>query len=469
MMGTLDKDALVVSEVRRFPNTPVRDKDSLQWDIPRLYQETLDGLRSVGAYEEAVDSISCDSWAGDYLLFEADGSLITPAYHYGDPRTQEGIQKGLSLVPKESLYQETGVQPMLANTFFQLAAEKPRRLGRAGHLLPIADAFNYLLSGIPRFEVSLAGATQLFNPVTNSWSPRLLSAAQLPSKLFPPLVSAGKELGPLRPEIVKSTALDDALVVTTCSHETAAALAGLPIVPGESWAYLRVGSWATMGTEVARPIITEKSSSLGFSNEPGYGGSVRFSKQTVGLRILEECRRFWKDQDREIDDTLLTHLAGSAPPFESLINPEDPRFLSSGDMPLKIQAFCRETKQPVPRKPGPIIRCILESVALSYRKALQEMEEVTGRQVARIYLLSSSANPLLNHFIANAVRRPLVMAPPDTAAVGNIIVQALTLGHVESLEQAREIVRKSIKTEVLLPYANTWDTAFTRLVNLRAA
>ena len=244
---------------------------------------------------------------------------------------------------------------------------------------------------------------------------------------------------------------------------------GLPISPGESWGYLRLGSSAVMGTELAAPIMTDGSRALNFTNETGYGGSVHFSKQTVGLWILEECLRFWKEKDREIDGTLLSHLAGSSPPFDSLINPADPRFLQPGDMPLKIQDFCRQTDQPVPRKPGPIIRCVLESLALLYRKTLKEIEDLTGRPLARIYLLGGSANALLNHFTANAVRRPLVVAPADAAAIGNVVVQALALGHIKSLEEAREIVRNSFKSETLLPYATAWDAAYERLTRLCAS
>ena len=469
MMGTLNQGSLTISEVRRFQNLPIREQDSLQWNIPQLYQETLDGLHAVGTYEEAVESISCDSWPADYLLFEADNSLITPAYHYRDPRTKEGMQKVLSIVARDTIYQETGVCPIPANTLFQLGAERPRRLHRANHLLPVADAFNYLLAGVPRFERSMTGATQLYNPITQTWSNRLLDAAQVLPKLFPPLVPAGTELGPLRPEIATRTGLEDARVIASCSHETAAALVGLPLRPGEDWAYLRLGSRVTMGTEITTPIITDTSRERGFTNETGYGGSIRFSKQTVGLWILEECRRFWKEKDREIEDSLLSHIAGASPPFDSLINPADPRFSTPGDMPLKIQAFCRETHQPVPRKPGPIIRCVLESLALQCRKTLNEIEDLAGCQVARLYLLDGSANSLLTHFIANAVRRPLVVAPADATGIGNVIVQALTLGHLKSLDQAREIVRNSFKTETLLPYATAWDTASERLTQLCAA
>ena len=469
MLGSLNQGALTLSEVRRFQNLPIKEKDSLHWNIPQLYQEILDGLHAIGAYEEAVDGISCNSWPADYLLFEADSSLITPTYHHQDPRTGNMMPKVLSLVPREALYQETGVIPRLTNTLFQLGAEKPRRLGRAQHLLPVADAFNYLLSGVPRLEMSLASTTQLYNPVTQTWSDRLFKALGLAPNLFPPLVPAGTELGLMRPEIAKASGLEDTRVVATCSSETAAALAGLPIRPGESWAYLRLGPWATLGTQIAQPIITYAACEQNFSNETSYGGSIHFSKQTVGLWLLDECRRFWKEKDREIDDSLLSHLAGSAPPFESLINPADPRFQTPGDMPLKIQAFCRETGQSVPRKPGPIIRCVLESLALQCRKTLQEMEALTGREVARLYLLNGSTNALLNHFIANAVRRPLVIVPADAAAIGNVIVQALALGHLESIDHAREIVRNSFKTETLIPYATAWDTAFVRLAKLQPA
>jgi rhamnulokinase len=467
-LGSLDGDRLTISEIRRFKNVPLQEKDSLQWNIPHLYQEILAALSAVGSYEEAVDGISCSSWPGDYLLFESDASLITPAYHHNDPRSREGMQKVLAHVSKEALYEETGVQPTPGNMLFQLAAEKARRLSRAKHLMPVADAFNYLLSGVPGFELSMTGATQLYNPTARAWSDRLLKALDLPPKLLTSLVSAGAELGPLRPEIAKSTGLEDACVLASCSDETAAVLAGLPILKSENWAYLRLGSQATMGTELAGPIINDASQSLGFSNEPGYGGSIRFSKPTVGLWILDECRRYWKERDREIDNNLLGHLAGSAPPFECLINPADPRFSTPGEMPLKVQAFCRETLQPIPRKPGPIIRCVLESLALSYRQALQEIEDTTGRQIARVFLIGGAANDLLNHFIANAVRRPLVMASPDASAIGNTLVQALAMRHLQSLEQAREIVRRSIKTETLLPYATAWDTAFVRLSDICA-
>jgi rhamnulokinase len=466
MLGTLHKEELNISEVRRFENQPIHEKDSLQWNIPHLYEEILEGLRGIGTYDEPADSVSCSSWASDYLLFEKDGTLITPTYHHGDPRTGAGMKKILNTVSWETIYEETGIRKDSRNTLFQLAAESARRLKRAAHLMPVADGFNFLLTGVPRLELSLASATQLYNPIAQRWSDRLLQALPVSPSLLPPLVRAGTELGPLRPEIAKDTNLSEARVVSACSNELAALLVGLPTAPGESWAFLQPGPAALMGTQIAKPIINEVSRNLNYTNEMGYGGAISFYKHTVGLRILEECQRFWRQTNRDLDGDLLGHLAGSATPFESLINPTDPRFLEPGEMPLKIQAFCKETDQPVPRKPGPIYRCILESLALLYRKVLQETEYLTGTPVRRLFILGGPGNSLLHHFVANALGLPVTLAPADAAAIGSFVVQALALGHLGSLTEAKEIVRRSVKAETIFPHAQAWNAAFDRFSRL---
>jgi len=459
MLGCLYEDKLTVSEVRRFPNQPIQDKDGLKWDVPQLYQEIIAGLRDIGNYEEAVESVSCTSWPWDYLLFAGDGSLITPSYHFGDRRSAAGMQKVLSKIPAEELYAETGLQPNPANSLFRLAAEKPRRLNSAAHVLPVADGFNFLLGSVARVEMSLASSSQLYNPATQAWSDRLINALDLPAKIFAPLVPAGTVLGTLRHEIAEKTALEDARVVASCSNEMAASLAGLPIGPGETWAFLQPGPRTVIGTEVAAPLINESVRQLNFSNEIGQAGAVRFSKQIAGLWILEECRRFWKEKDREIDDALLAHLAGSSDPFASLINPEDPRFGTPGEMPLKIQAFCRETGQLAPRKPGPVIRCVLESLALLCRRTLRQMEQTAGTNITHLYLLGASPNDLLNRFITNAVHCSVAVAPPDVSSIGNVVLQALAQGHLRSPEHAREVLRNSFKPEILVPHTTAWDIA----------
>lgn len=291
----------------------------------------------------------------------------------------------------------------------------------------------------------------------------------LSPSLLPRLVDAGTELGPIRPEIARHSNLSETRVVASCSHELAASLLGLPLVPGEAWAFIRPGNWTVLGTQVPNPIITSRSFEKKFSNQAGYGGSICLHKQDVGLWILHECQRFWEGEGRSLDADLLSHLAGSAPPFESLIDLTDPRFLIPGDMPAKIQAFCKQTGQEVPRKPGPIFRCILESLAMLYRQSLYDLEHLIGSRIQKLYLLDGGVNHLLNRFIANALELPVIVAPSNIAAIGNVVAQALALGHISSVAQAREIVRRSFKAEMLLPQPAAWNAAWCRFAVLSVA
>lgn len=466
-LGALSDGRLRLSEFRRFPNAPTQDGDSREWDIPRLYQHVIDGLTELGRTYESVNGVSCTSWGHDYLLFDSGGALLTPTYAQPSPRGQASMDKILSRVPRETVYEETGVQPALPSALFQLGAEKPRRLAKAARFLPVADGFNYLLSGAAKIEVSMAGATQLFNPIEQTWSLRLAEVLNLNPHILPPVVSSGTILGPLLPKLAQQTRLEDVTVVASCSHELAAAIVGLPASGDRDWAFLSPGTWSFMGVELTDPILSEAARELGFSNEPGYAGTIRFMKPTPGDWILEECRRFWAGGEDDLDPSVMMHLASQSPPFESLINPMDTRFLTPGDMPLKIKAFCRESGQPVPRRPGAIVRCVLESVALHSRKTLREIEAVTGRKIARLYLLrGGSQNVLLDKFITNALQIPVVIVPEAAVAMGNILAQAIALGQVPSLEEARRIVRESSHFESIQPSATIWNRAFERLEKL---
>ena len=469
VLGTLHQGELTFSEVGRFENAPEQDEDSGETNIPYVYEKLVETLRPLGEHDEPVNAISCHSWPSDYLLFKSDGTLATISLSRDNQRLESGRQKVLSKLSLEKIYEESGAHDLPGSTLFQLAAEKTLRFGRARQLLPVADGFNYLLSGVARFERSQASTTQLFSPVAKTWSETLMKAAGVSAKLFPPVVSAGTDLGPLRPDLAKDTNLREARVFACCSHERAAALAGLPLNEHENWAFLWPGRTTLIGTYMPKPFINEASREMGFSHELGYGDSVLFYKRTLGLSILDECRQFWREKDRQMDDELLTHLAASAPPFEALINPADPRFLAPGDMPLKIQAYCKETNQEVPWKPGSVIRCVLESLALLYRQALTELDYLTGRNTTGLCFLGSGQNSLLKTFIANALQLPTLVVPPEAAAVGNIAIMAVAMGHLRTIEEAREAAKRSLKMEMLMPHATVWNTAYRRFVELAIA
>lgn len=468
MLGTLHDGLVSLKEVHRFPTGALRQGDSLHWDTARLFQDTRSGLRKAAQLGIPVASISTDSWGVDYLLLRADGSILEPTYHYRDPRTARGVANAHAKVSWPQVFAETGLQFMPLNTLYQLAAETPERLEAADRLLLIGDGFNHFLSGNAAAEVTLASTSMLYNPMTRSWSSLLCERVGIPSRLLPPIVQAGSRLGPIRDSLGRETGLTGVEIVASCSHDTGAAVAAVP-ADGDHWAYLSSGTWSLMGVERPEPVITETARELNFTNEIGFGNTVRLLKNISGLWLLQECRRAWAAAGETFDYATLVQMAESSPPFVSLIQPADTRFLAPDDMPSRIAAYCRELGESVPATPGAMVRCILESLALLYRRTREQLELITGTPIHRLHIVGGgSQNSLLNQFAANALQVPVIAGPVEATAAGNLLTQAYALGKVPSLAGLREVVRHSFEVRRFDPAdAAAWDAAYRRFSALQ--
>lgn len=467
MLGTLDHRKIVLEELHRFPNGPVTTAGALHWNLDGLFNELKAGLKKAAARRLPIAGISTDSWGVDYVLYDEHGQILPPVWHYRDARTARGVENAKARVDWPTIYAETGIQFMALNTIYQLAAEPRERLAGAKQLLLIGDAFNYFCSGLARNEVSLASTTQLYNPRTRSWSKKLFAALGLRKELFAPLCPSGTCLGPLKSDLADEVGLPQIEVIASCSHDTGAAVAAVPAA-GENWACLSSGTWSVMGVEWPQPVITDQGRDLGFTNEIGYGNTVRLLKNIVGLWLVQESRRQWLKEGGKYDFTALEQLAAAAPPFVSLINPNDPRFLSPGDMPEKIAAYCRETGQPAPAGHGACVRCIYESLALNYRVVLRRLEQLIGRKLERLHIVGGGSQAaLLNQSAANALQIPVLAGPTECTATGNVLIQAIALGHLPSHAAAREVVRNSFALKTVMPQdAALWDAAAARFEKL---
>jgi rhamnulokinase len=463
MIGTLNDGKLSLQELHRFANTPVQSSHGLVWDIERLQSELRTGLSRAGALKLSISSISADSWGVDYVLFDCEEHIIAPTFHYRDTRTKRGVEKVLARIDWPSIFAETGIQFMPINTLFQLASEPLERLEKTRFLLGIGDAFNFYLSGAAKAEESMASTFQCFNPLHFSWSDKLLNVIGVPARVMPEVVSSGTRLGNLKPELVKATGLPEIEVIATCSHDTGAAVAAVP-AEGLNWAYLSSGTWSLMGVELDKPILNDSCRDLNFTNELGYGGTIRLLKNIVGLWLIQECRRAWLQEGHDYDYPALTRLAAESAPFTALIDPEDARFLGTGHMPRNIADFCRETGQKTPDSPGAFVRCALESLALQYGRVLKQLEQLTGRRIDRLHIVGGgSKNKLLNQLAANATGVTVYSGPTEATAAGNVLVQALALKHLESLSAARAVVRSSFSLERFEPQnSDAWNSARTR-------
>jgi len=467
MVGRLADGRVSLEEFHRFPTGASRVGGSLRWNIIGIYRELVEGLRKVAAAGIPVASLSTDSWGVDYVLLRGEEPLLTQPFHYRDTRTDDGFDRVFAKVSPEEIFAETGIQFLPFNTIFQLnweVEERKELLSLADGFLTIGDYFNYLFSGVRKIDESIASTTQLYNPNTRDWSSSLISKLGLDQKLFPGIVPSGTSLGPLSDTVAAEVGLNGAQVVATCSHDTGAAVAAVP-GEGSGWAYLSSGTWSLLGIESATPIINSASREVNFTNEIGYGGTVRFLKNIVGLWIIQECRRTWAKEGEEYDYADLTRLASHAPALRSLIDPRAPRFAKPDDMPAKIAAYCRETGQPEPEEPGQYVRCVLESLALLYRRVIGELESVSGTKIERLHIVGGGAkNELLNQFSASATGREVLAGPVEATAIGNVLIQALALGDLASLEELRDVVRRSFPILSYKPQDPAlWAEAYARM------
>ena len=475
VVGRFDGETLTLEEIHRFANGPVRIHSSLQWNALNLFAEMKNGLTKT-VNEHGLDIASCgvDTWGVDFGLFDRTGNLIGNPYHYRDSRTDGMVEKACEIVPREEIFTQTGLQFMQLNTLFQLLAmaqQQSPTLDIASDLLFMPDMFHYWFTGQKVNEFTIASTSQCYNMQQRKWATTLLEKLGLPTHIFQEVIQPGTKLGPLLPSVTEEIGLKGTIeVIATGSHDTQNAVAAVPVADADadSFAYLSSGTWSLLGVEIAEPIINEQSLAYNFTNEGGVQNTICFMKNIMGLWLVQESRRTWAQHGDELSYDNLTHLANEALPFAALIDPDDASFLVPGDMPARIREFCKRTGQTPPGSQGAIVRCALESLALKYRWVVEKIEEMTGRTLNVIHIVGGgSQNRLLNQFTADATGRRVVAGPVETTAIGNILLQMLAMGEISSLNEGRELVRRSFPVETYEPATGEgWAEAYGRFEEL---
>ncbi len=474
ILGKLHDGKISLEEIHRFYNKAVAVNGTLRWDVLRLFDELKNGLKRAAGLGIPIESISADSWGVDYVFIKGNEPLVAAPFQYRDSRTDASIERVRKIVPDEAVFAASGIMFISINTLYQLFEDtrsRPEMLAVADKFLNIGDYFNYLFSGVPAAEVSLASTTQLYNPRARSWAFDIADALGIPRKIFPEIVPSGTTLGKIRPEIAAETGLPAATkIVASCSHDTAAAVAAIPAEKGSRWAFLSCGTWSLIGVESPRPFISETVRKANYTNEVGFGHTTRFLKNIVGMWIQQESMRFWKARGDDIPAPELDKLAAAEPELRSHIDPDDERFLKPGDMPKKIAAFCAETSQPIPATIGQTMRCILESLAFAFRKALDDIAALSESEIDTLHVVGGgSRSRLFMQFVANATGRKVVAGPVEGTSCGNILIQAVAAGELSGIDEIRGVVRNSfdVKTYVPTQDRGAWEIAYEKFKNLR--
>jgi rhamnulokinase len=473
VLGALQAGRLSFHEVRRFSNAPLSLAGHIHWNVYRLLDEMKSAMRDTAAAIGARPaSIGVDTWGVDFGLLAKDGTLLGLPFCYRDHRNDGAMEDYLKLVPREALYEATGIQFMPFNTLFQVYAmvrERSPLLDAAADLLFMPDLFNFLLTGRKAAEFTIASTSQMLDPRTRRWIPGLFQAMGLSKKILQDIIEPGTVLAPLTPEMAGATGLRDVPVVATAGHDTAAAVAAVPAEGGD-WAYISSGTWSLVGIETAAPVISPRSLAANFTNEGGVEGMVRFLKNVTGLWLVQGCRKAWSAEGASTYEEL-TRAAAGAPPFSALVDPDDPSFLHPPDMPEAVATYLRRTGQDPPASKASLVRSLLESLALKYRFVIDELGRTIDRPIRRIHVIGGgSRNELLCQFTADATGLPVVTGPAEATAVGNILVQAMALGRISSLSEIRSIIRRSFALRTYEPAGTAaWDAAAARFRALISA
>jgi rhamnulokinase len=467
LCGLFDGKKLSLEEAHRFPNLPFPLMGSYHWNALGLLGEVKTGLRKAAATHGAsVVSLGLDTWGVDYGYVDKRGRLLGNPYAYRDPRTSGMEKEACRRAGRWTIYKTTGIQFMFFNTLMQVLADVEHdnpALKSADRLLFMPDLLNYWLTGVMVNEHTIASTSQMIDPRTGRWAKPLLSRLGIPTQMLGKIVEPGTALGRLLPELREEVGLGSARVIAPGCHDTASAVAAVP-ARGANHAYLSSGTWSLMGVESAVPVITEKGMKYSLTNEGGVEHTIRLLTNICGLWLVQECKRVWESRGRSYDYVELASLAQKEKPFSAFIEPDDPAYATPGDMPARIAAYCRKTRQKAPSTPGAFVRVIYDSLALKYRVVFDRLQELTGRHLDTLHVVGGGAqNKVLNPFAANALNRPVVTGPVEATAIGNILVQMMACGDLTSLEQGRELVRRSFPTVTYEPREQIrWADALAR-------
>ncbi|PWU47693.1 rhamnulokinase [Micromonospora globispora] len=471
VVGTFDGHRLGTEIVHRFPNRPRMVDGHLRWDVAALWSEIVEGLSRAGA-AEPVDSVGVDSWGIDFGYLDERGDLVADPVSHRDARTDGTLNAAAQMVGRERLYRDTGIQLMQINAVFQLLAES--RAGgpppAARRLLMIPDLFHHLLSGSSVAEFTAVSTTGAYDVAGRAWATKLLDDLGIRTDLLPEVVDAGTDLGAVVPALATLPGLASTRVITPGSHDTASAVAAVPFADPYA-GYISSGTWSLVGVELVHPVVNESSRKANLTNEGGVAGTVRLLRNVMGLWVLQECRRQWAREGRDIEYPALVALAAEASAMGSIVDVDHPSFVHPGDMPARVRDYCRSTGQPVPSTVGEVARSVLEGLALRYRAAFDSIAEVTGRPTTLVHIVGGgSRNDLLNQLTADVTGLAVHAGPVEATAMGNLLVQLVALGELGGLDDVREVVRRSDCGRLVEPRdPSVWGEHYTRFRDLVAS
>ena len=456
ILGWVEDGRMHLKEVYRFENRLAEKNGHRCWEMDRLWQNVLAGLKACKDAGCTPETVGIDTWAVDFVLLDAAGEILGDTVAYRDSRT-EGVRQALEpVLPFAEHYARTGIQYQPFNTAYQLAAlqkEHPDQLAAAKTFLMVPDYLNYKLTGVAANEYTNASTTALVGAASRDWDDELIARLGLPRGIFQSICQPGTVLGRLTPEVQAEVGFD-CTVVLPATHDTGSAWLAVPARDDRA-VYLSSGTWSLLGVENTVPITSAASAAANFTNEGGYGGTYRYLKNIMGLWMIQSVRRELGGQAPDGARPSFPELiaaAQEAADFPGVVFTGDDRFLAPRSMIKEVKAACAEAGYPRPETTGQLMQTIYNSLARDYRRAVEELQGLTGRACTSLNIVGGgSQDGHLNQMTANATGLPVYAGPTEGTALGNLMVQFLASGEYPDLQAARDAIKQSFTIKEVFP------------------
>ena len=455
VLGILNEDTkkIELKEMHRFKNCSVKLNQYEYWDFHYLYNELKEGLKKVFSKESIVTSenievlgLGVDTWGVDYGWIDERGELLSLPICYRDARTEEVFEEVHSKVSLEEIFNETGVQFYSFNSIYQIFYDIHKRKvleKGAKQLQFMPNLFAYFLTGKKSWEYTISSTSGMVNIDNKKWSKKIFEKLDIPESIVGDIEHGGQVLAPLKETIQKELGIKPLNVILTASHDSAAAIAGAPLV--ENSLYVINGTWSIIGFESDVPVVNEEAFKNNIVNEGGIEKKARVLKMIPGLWILQQLKKIFNEKNLDIDYSDFGNMAKKSN-LISFVDLENERFLHAEKMDMEIKAYCRETGQEVPETDEDLLRVAYNSLKKQYNKSIKELEKLVGNEFTSIIAIGGGIqDKFLCQEISDETDRVIKAGPIEASAFGNIITQFIALGLVKNLEEGREIVKNSVE------------------------
>lgn len=453
VMGTYNGKSIEMQELHRFSNDPVYLNDKFYWDFLRLFHEVKQSLLKAKQVDD-FQSIGIDTWGVDFGLLDEKGNLLDNPLHYRDSGSIDMVEKIYEKIPPHLLYEITGLQTMNINSLFQLYGileNRPHLWKMVDKILFMPDLFNYFLTGEKKSEYTITSTSQLLNLNAKKISSEIQEKIFSGKDFLCDIVEPGNVVGQLSPNIQKELGINPVDVINVASHDTQSAMVAVPNRE-KDYLFLSCGTWSLLGTQVDKAINNIEAFNIDITNEGYLNGETSLLKNIIGLWLVQESRRQWIREGKDYSFATLDEMALEAGQIDAYIDPDDPSFITPGDMPNKVREYLARTNQYVPKNEGEIVRVIYQSLATKYAQVINDIENLLKKKYQKFYVIGGGVqSKLFCQIIADYTKREVVAGPVEATVLGNIVIQLMTLGKIESLEEAKHIIRRTYNIKSYFP------------------